>query len=199
MTLPNEIIVYIFKENDILGREERLIRAAQLYCQGISCASGEERVGECIDKARFQVEKTPLGKPYFSQARELHFSISHSGAYWACAVADYPVGLDLQVRRKKYSFRIAERFFHPDEKTYLLGNGDFYAVWTAKESYVKYTGTGIGEGFDRFAVADETGMLNYVKIQGDCGPELRMTEIIENYCCCICAEVIGEVIFRKNA
>lgn len=188
-----DVYLYIYPMDSEIKSHNRLKNAAVLYLEEHGVRNAEERV------LSWNIMQNRYGKPYFEEAPWLHFSISHSGVYWACAVADYPVGLDLQIRRKKYSFRIAERFFHPDEKAYLLGNGDFYAVWTAKESYVKYTGTGIGEGFDRFAVADETGMLNYVKIQGDCGPELRMTEIIENYCCCICAEAIGEVIFRKNA
>ena len=168
MTLPNEIIVYVFKENDILGREERLIRAAQLYCQGISCASGEERVGECIDKARFQVEKTPLGKPYFPQARELHFSISHSGEYWVCAFGPGEVGVDIQEHtmtrsetRQEATVRFAKmahRFFHPVEAEFVTLESfyRFFGVWTARESYVKYTGQGIDASFSEHCVIPDT-------------------------------------------
>ena len=209
MTLPNEIIVYVFKENDILGREERLIRAAQLYCQGISCASGEERVGECIDKTHFQVEKTPLGKPYFPQARELHFSISHSGEYWVCAFGPGEVGVDIQEHTMTRSetkqeatvrfAKMAHRFFHPVEAEFVTLESfyRFFGVWTARESYVKYTGQGIDASFSEHCVIPDT-KEHWPELTPPLpGPAVSWpaqgvwfweTVFEENYTLCICAE-----------
>lgn len=153
--------------------------------------------------------RNQYGKPYLADMPGIHFSISHSGIYWGCAVADQPVGLDLQLRGKKngtdnerHSGRIAERFFHSDEKRYLLNGGDFYGVWAAKESYVKYTGRGIGEGFEKFAVADGEMILDRVKCQDGVGPWLKLLGEKElgyqfgEYSCCICAEEIADVRIR---
>lgn len=39
----------------------------------------------------------PCGKPYLRDYPNAHFNISHSGQYVVCAVADRPVGIDVQV------------------------------------------------------------------------------------------------------
>lgn len=104
------------------------------------------------------------GKPVFSRHPELHFSISHSGDLWACAFSDSPIGLDIQKQVEKPVERLARRWFHPMETAYLESFGfcGFFAVWCAKESLVKFWGTGIDGNFTKFAVADENGLLSHV-------------------------------------
>ena len=99
------------------------------------------------------------GKPYFPLAPDLHFSLSHSGADWVCALSGQPLGLDLQQPRPVDAAALARRFFHMDEAAYLQAHPeDFFRVWTAKESYVKYTGRGIAGQFASFSVV-ENGVL----------------------------------------
>ena len=45
---------------------------------------------------------------------------------------------------------------HPNEIEYTRRGGTeaFYSVWTAKESYVKLLGTGIGGSFSHFSVVE---------------------------------------------
>lgn len=128
-----------------------------------------------------KVETTKHGKPFFSNADHIHFSISHSGKYWACMFDIENVGLDIE----EYSRRnmpvsrftdITNRFFKPDERSYVLeGSTDedmeddadealknrFFKIWTAKESYMKYTGNGFTEGFKNFSVLDNSLSLNF--------------------------------------
>ena len=51
---------------------------------------------------------------------------------------------------------LSRRFFHPNEIEYTRRGGTeaFYSVWTAKESYVKLLGTGIGGSFSHFSVVE---------------------------------------------
>ncbi|MCD8216802.1 MAG: 4'-phosphopantetheinyl transferase superfamily protein [Clostridiales bacterium] len=95
-------------------------------------------------------------KPYIEELPEVHFSISHSGGYWACAVCDAEVGLDLQEVRTAREEKVARRFFHPAEIDWLEEHGfdEFSRLWAYKESYVKYTGTGLRDGLDYFSVVD---------------------------------------------
>lgn len=167
MIRRNEIGIYVFKEDDGLGRQERLLRAAELYCRENAGSAGEELAGRMFDRACFQVEKTPLGKPYFPKAKELHFSISHSGDYWVCAFAPQEVGVDIQEHtlnrsetRQEATVRFAKmarRFFHPVEAKYVETESfyRFFGVWAARESYVKYTGQGIDAAFSEHCVIPE--------------------------------------------
>ena len=152
------------------------------------------------------------GKPCFEEYPGIHFSISHSGPFWCCAFGDAPVGLDIQAhalgkatlsedtgdadgteRLRQRMRRISGRFFHPSERAWLDNGGDFFAIWTAKESYVKFTGEGMHRSFESFAVADENGLLPFVKAEED-GPraQLRLLDAPCGYSLCLCAEQIGD-------
>lgn len=115
--------------------------------------------------------RTKAGYPYLS--------LSHSGNYAVCAIADRPVGVDIQMRVPIRSGML-RHFFSPEERKrfeekYGLnghpeGSGnafcdnaegnvrkglllpkeaeaEFLRLWTAKESYMKLTGIGMGMGF----------------------------------------------------
>jgi phosphopantetheinyl transferase len=110
------------------------------------------------------IGRGPHGKPYFAEpplAGKVHFSVSHSGRYWAALFAGTEVGLDIEdlsIHRSLTQERmkgIAERFFSADERAHLvaagIGREAFFRIWTAKEAYAKYTGKGMAEGFATFS------------------------------------------------
>lgn len=103
------------------------------------------------------------GKPYLVDFPEVHFSLSHSGNVVALAIADSEVGIDVQEHRG-YSDKIAERFYHEEEKKMLEAVSDpvekeilFYKIWTCKEGYIKYTGKGMGQELRDFYCNIDTG------------------------------------------
>jgi phosphopantetheinyl transferase len=137
-----------------------------------------------LESAR--IGRSARGKPYFTGALfdAVRFSISHSGRFWSVLFADEDVGLDvedLSTRRAltaERRARIASRFFAANERSYVVDGdpanamrietnvGDsgedpallrFFHVWTAKESYIKYTGAGIAEGLNTFSVMEPPG------------------------------------------
>ena len=181
------VYVCIFRLDDKRSVRERLMEAARCFKTLESCQAAESDTGtaDCqadtvvlemqteLAEVEFQfqdvdiwhIERTDRGKPYFPNQPKLHFSISHSGDYWACAMADQPVGLDLQehVARKDETTeaaaarycRMAQRFFHPREAEYVKQQDSyqrFFQIWAARESYVKYTGQGIDDHFGEFCV-----------------------------------------------
>lgn len=79
--------------------------------------------GEKEAAAPLRVLRTPAGQPYFPDRPGLHLSISHSGPWWACAIAGRPVGLDIEdpsIRRPGFpAARLAARYFTPAEQAYL--------------------------------------------------------------------------------
>ena len=94
------------------------------------------------------------GKPYLPGGPE--FSLSHAGAFAVCALDAFPVGADVETAR--ITGAVAERFFHPDEVSFLQTLPVFeqadarLRLWTAKEAYTKYLGGGLHVPFSSFCV-----------------------------------------------
>ena len=124
-------------------------------------------------------------KPRFAADIGVHFSVSHSGKYWGCAVCEQPIGLDIQHKSSKRQEGVAKRFFHPDEHQYLAQSDfkGFFDIWTAKESYVKYTGQGIDDAFSAFSV------VRNGQVCAEVGEAyLRFIPLTSEYCVCLCAK-----------
>ena len=145
-----------------------LRRAAALYCKK-NTESWTRMEDAC-------------GKPFFSEAPELCFSVSHSGDFWSCAFGPSPLGLDLQIHENCPFSRISRRFFHADEDRILAAqNYDptaFFRVWTAKESYLKRIGTGITDGLGAFSVFSPLPD----------GSHLQYLPFAEGYTMCLCTK-----------
>ncbi len=97
---------------------------------------------------QISIVRTPKGKPY-AQNLPLHFSISHSGQWVACAISDQPIGIDIEAVRP-LDLKLATRICSPmdlnyfiKERTFLGRQRRLYEIFTAKEAYFKAKGTGI--------------------------------------------------------
>lgn len=95
----------------------------------------------------------------------LHVSVSHTARYWVCLTDPAgPVGVDIEEKGRKIRPNVV-RALHTLERDYLAGmeegstdwNGAFLGLWTRKESYVKYLGSGLSKGFSSFSVISEKG------------------------------------------
>ena len=86
----------------------------------------------------------PHGKPYLENGP--HFSISHSRGMVAVAIGDRNMGLDIEVIRRFHQL-VPQRIMSRTEYQWFCRRGelkrDFFALWTLKESYFKYLGTGL--------------------------------------------------------
>ena len=108
--------------------------------------------------------RTQRGKPFLPDLPDFHFNLSHSGGWVVIGWADRPVGIDVETfRPREGKDALARRFFHADEQTYLADARDgewlsrFFEIWTKKESYLKYLGTGIDRPLNSFSVFDALG------------------------------------------
>ena len=88
------------------------------------------------------------GKPYFPDAPQAQFSLSHSGRYAALAVSSMPVGVDIQKIRPE-RVAAATQFLTDFEQAQLAALPPeaqvqaFFRLWTLKESCGKMTGQGL--------------------------------------------------------
>ncbi|QNU67644.1 4'-phosphopantetheinyl transferase superfamily protein [Ruminiclostridium herbifermentans] len=117
-----------------------------------------------IKNSDITFDKNEYGKPFLSSQNNFHFNISHSGKWVACAVSDYPVGIDVEVI-KNIGFDIAKRFFSKNEYDELQKQPDdqkrayFYKLWTLKESYIKAVGKGLSIPLDSFTISVEKSAI----------------------------------------
>ena len=88
-----------------------------------------------------------------------YVSISHTDGYVAVALADKPVGIDIEYIDDSRNFcRLADRFFKGKELEAFNNSHNaltFYEIWTKKEAYSKILGSGTAElfkGFDVFSL-----------------------------------------------
>lgn len=137
------------------------------------------------------IKKGEYGKPVIelSNGHYFHYSLSHSGEYVACAIGDdenSEVGIDIQ-QMIPDKIQIAKRFFSKEEYTRICNSNDedidFYRMWTAKESYVKLTGRGIGGGIDKCIVDDDYRTI----IEGANRAQIHLYDCIDNYMICVCS------------
>ena len=96
----------------------------------------------------------------------LHFSISHSKDYVICAIADTPIGVDIEdvtrsalKHQSKRLCAIAKKCFIEEENLFLdtskVWQEAFLMVWTRKESYAKAIGRGLGMELSQINVLDD--------------------------------------------
>lgn len=112
-----------------------------------------------IGTDQVELARTPDGKPYLPGREDFHFNLSHSGRWVAIAWSDRPVGIDVELlAMDEGKEQLARRFFRSDEQEYLfVAHGQsraqrFFEIWTKKESYLKFQGTGINRPLNSFSV-----------------------------------------------
>ena len=107
------------------------------------------------------VREDENGRPYIApepDAPRVDFNLSHAGRYVVCALAvaehadESPrVGVDVEIPHPRVNKEsLARRFFSEREIRQLeqtaYADSEFLRIWTRKESYLKFVGTGLSGG-----------------------------------------------------
>lgn len=109
-----------------------------------------------MDHHAVTFQYTEKGKAFLVDS-DVHFNLSHSGDWVVCAVGKNEIGIDVEEIRQTDCQDIYCSF--AETEIQLLNNLEpdirkitFYKLWTLKESYVKYCGTGLLYPFSDFSV-----------------------------------------------
>lgn len=134
-------------------RAERYLRKED----SLRCVASEALLRYALGTAEFTVVTDPSGKPRIAEHPHFHFNLSHSGDWVVIACGDKPVGVDVQEHRPDTDIHlIARQFFSPREQMLLSRAADprrtFHEIWTGKESYLKYLGTGLKHDLQSFSI-----------------------------------------------
>lgn len=167
-------------------RKNKLARTTSLKLrrQGICAELLLEKAAQNIYKRPLPLLTDSNGKPYFDGG-VLHFNISHSGDWVACAVAENEIGLDIQTEAE-YKAELCKRFFYIDEQKYILEaenkNSAFTEIWCKKEAKLKESGLGLKAGLASFSVLENEMDFAYGKIAqlhyAVCAGDINKTKII---------------------
>ncbi|HQY48941.1 MAG TPA: 4'-phosphopantetheinyl transferase superfamily protein [Thermomonas sp.] len=106
-----------------------------------------------VDVARIALDAHTDGRPLLrldGDAVPLHVSLSHSGEWLALALADAPVGVDIELPRRVRDWNALARFVFSPEECERVEAADpamradvFHALWTLKEARGKRSGEGL--------------------------------------------------------
>lgn len=151
--------------------EERRIKADKYYHADDSkrCICAELLLKYSLFKAtglygEIDTDCNRFGKPFLKNIDGFSYNLSHSGKWVVFAYASTEIGLDIeQIQPDKAG--IAEKLFTESEKEYINSSmGEdrkkrFTQIWTLKESYIKYLGTGLSTNLDSFSVSVPNGRV----------------------------------------
>jgi phosphopantetheinyl transferase len=133
------------------------------------------------------------GRPVVLGGSALQASISHSGDFVACALAQRRVGVDIErIDRAEADDALATRVCSADER-HLLAQTEpgarrraLIRLWTRKEALSKALGVGLGMPFERLDVNRDIPVIDGVRATG-----LRVRDIencLEGYAVAIACE-----------
>ncbi|TLX27504.1 4'-phosphopantetheinyl transferase superfamily protein [Chryseobacterium indologenes] len=124
-------------------------------------------------------------KPYL-KGNPVHFNISHSRNMVVCAIAGFPLGIDVEfldhtINYFDFQFQMTtgefEEIHHSEDKT-----KSFFRYWTRKEAVIKAHGDGMMIPLDSFEVLQDTCTLEGKKFF------TKEIPVDENYQACVASD-----------
>lgn len=105
----------------------------------------------------YELEYNIHGKPRLIGHEGVHFNLSHSGHWVVLAYGTGEVGIDVEKLQDERKVKVARRFYAEEEQRFVFSGEEeqlerFLEIWTAKESYLKYLGTGLQKPLNDFDV-----------------------------------------------
>lgn len=117
------------------------------------------------------LQRDERGRPHLQAPLQRYdLGWSHSGDALLLALGEaMTLGVDIErLRPRPRALELAQRFFHPDEATWLRAQRDdarelaFVRLWCAKEAVLKAHGAGIVLGLEKPVFAETGGELRLV-------------------------------------
>lgn len=112
-----------------------------------------------------ETQKNKYGKPFLKNVKNFNFNISHSGIWVVIGFGSEKIGVDIEKiseNKTELHKKLAERYFTPKEVEYIFENQKsfpqrFAEIWTGKEAFFKYKGTGIINSINSIDITELKG------------------------------------------
>lgn len=135
-------------------------------------------------------------KPYLlgNDGDVLHYNLSHSGNWIVLAVAQSPLGADVEFVDPAFPFQdILEDNFSREEVDYIGTSTErFFALWTRKEAFLKATGQGLGDHLKITPALDGEHALNASLTGADKNWQLNSFALHDGYISTVVFEDAGQ-------
>lgn len=157
-------------------------------------------------KESFKIIYNEYGKPYVEGDDSFFFNVSHSGDWVVLAYHQAEIGVDVEKIQKRI-VGIEEACFCQEELEYIHEEGGIkkedriIEIWTLKESYVKYIGTGLSTDMKSFCVHVNTGVVEDVKSGLKSKARVKSWKLDDDYYLALCyqeADIEMEKIRMKD-
>ena len=139
------------------------------------------------------IQKDKYGKKFVDEALGIHFNISYSDDWILIGISNSSIGVDIE-KIRYIDFQNISRHFSLKEQRYLrrveslLGEKEFFRIWTGKESFVKYLGKGLKVPLDSFSIPLEVGQSHVETLHDDLNPKLLSFTINQQFYVSICVD-----------
>lgn len=153
-------------EKASLERKQRSDRCIS-FEDKLRCVAGDALIKMALASDDYRIERNNCGKPYIRDRKDFFFNLSHSGRYVVIAYGASEVGVDVQQHSDANIKAMAKRWFAPDEQAYVCKDTPgmqqrFFEIWTGKESYLKFLGTGLRTDMRRFSILSPGPQIHYL-------------------------------------
>ncbi|MDE7330149.1 MAG: 4'-phosphopantetheinyl transferase superfamily protein [Clostridia bacterium] len=129
----------------------------------------------------FDIKRTQNGKPYID-GNPVYFSLSHSGNTGLFAISDNPVGVDLELYKKRKFQAVLSRFTLREQEEIKGEFKLFLKNWVVKEAYIKMLGATVADTL--FSLEYAGGKLYTGGKQADCEITVKEYKDIGIYAIC---------------
>ena len=152
----------------------------------------EENKVEQANCKQLIIETTPSGKPYLKDYPNLFFNLSHTDNLILIAIANSPVGVDVEKNERNADKEaIIKHFFSEKEQQSFFSQSEnkrqlaFVKGWTRKEAILKATGEGL-TAMKNYEVSFEIETQFHI-IKNSIGNSFEIKDFtpIEGYAACI--------------
>lgn len=148
-----------------------------------------------LTNKEIQIRRHAYGKPYIKDYSQIHYNISHSGEWVVVAIGRSPIGIDVENRREGWDL-IGERVFSESEKYWSQNSYKRKAIlWTIKEAYVKYLGTGLSKSLNSFSIDIKRKIIT--EVQKPFQTSFDYFVLDNDYVCSECGYTKGAYYSRK--
>ncbi|GAA4819490.1 4'-phosphopantetheinyl transferase family protein [Litoribaculum gwangyangense] len=139
-----------------------------------------------LDIQDIEIDYQANKKPHLSSHPSTFFNISHSENYAFIAIANRPIGIDIEYINKNFNFTpLLQDIFSDIEISFIKNSQDkrqsFYSLWTRKEAFVKALGKGIDDDFLKIPSLDGLHHLNTSDMARNKNWNIHGFEITDHY------------------